>query len=211
MAWTVAVVGEGGRLLRNYDVVLPLGEAMHSVLDDVLQSARDAGADINATVERELNANEDRIATLLRDIRDSRSKDEIDSLSKALTTLVDYGRYLKTFAMPTRIEQVYSRVASKENLRMWGKLYLPKGELTGGGWLIDSWAEGGAPYWRPKMSWLDRKENKLQRAYLNFETGAIQYGQDKEIEPERAKFIRETIEQWEKDWLQAQGEESKRT
>lgn len=200
----MAVVGEGGRPLRNYDVVLPVGEARQSALD-ALQSARDAGADIKATVQRELNANEDRIATLLRDMRDSRSKDDIDSLSRALTTLVDYGRYLQTFAqVPAQIEQVYSRVAFKENLRMWGKLYLPRVGQAGGGWLIDSWTEGGAPYWRPKMTWLDRIGHRLQRAYLNFDTGAIQYGEDSEMEPERAQFIRETVQQWEKEWLKEQ-------
>jgi len=27
-------------------------------------------------------------------------------------------------------------------------------------------------------------------------------GEDTEIEPERSKFIRETVEQWETEWLQ---------
>jgi hypothetical protein len=110
--------------------------------------------------------------------------------------------------MSAQVEQVYSRMAHKENLRMWGKLYVSKWGQTAGGWLTDSWAENGAPYWRPRMLWLDRKENKLQRVYLNFDTGAMQLaGEDSEIEPERAKFIRETVEQWEKEWLQ---EESKK-
>ena len=97
--------------------------------------------------------------------------------------------------MSAQIEQVYSRVASKENLRMWGKLYVRKWDQTVLGWLVDSWAENGAPYWRPRMHWLDRKDNKLQRAYLNFDIGAIQCADDSEVEPERVKFIRETIEQ----------------
>ena len=107
--------------------------------------------------------------------------------------------------MSAQIEQVYSRMMHKENLRMWGKLYVPQWGQPGGGWLIDSWAEG-APYWRPTMSWLDRNENKLQRAYLNFDTGAIQRVEDRDVEPERAKFIRETVEQWEKDWEREQEE-----
>ena len=103
--------------------------------------------------------------------------------------------------MSTQVEQVYSRVAYKENLRMWGKLYLSRSVQLGGGWLTDSWAENGAPYWRPRMHWLDRKENKLQKAYLNVKTGAMHLAEDSEIEPERAKFIRETVEQWEVEWL----------
>ena len=86
---------------------------------------------------------------------------------------------------------------------MWGKLCLKRWEQTGGGWLTDSWAENGEPYWRPRMLWLDRKENKLLKPNLNYETGAIKFArEDSEVEPERAKFIRETVEQWEKDWLQ---------
>jgi hypothetical protein len=110
--------------------------------------------------------------------------------------------------MSAQVEQVYSRMMHKENLRMWGKLYVSRWGQAAGGWLVDSWAENGAPYWRPRMHWLSRKENKLQKVYLNFDTGAMQLaGDDSEIEPERAKFIRETVEQWETEWLQ---EESKK-
>jgi hypothetical protein len=105
-----------------------------------------------------------------------------------------------------RMERVYSRLLHKENLRMWGKLYLSKTGRTVGGWLVDSWSENGAPYWRPKMHWFDKNEDKLNHVYLHFDLNSMQLaGEDTDVEPERAKFIRETVGQWEKEWLQEQG------
>lgn len=103
------------------------------------------------------------------------------------------------------MEKVYSRSKHKGNLRMWGQLYISASERTVGGWLVDSWSENGAPYWHCKMHWFDKKENKLHSAHLNvdFRPSAVSLsGEDTEIEPERAKFIRETVEQWEREWLQ---------
>lgn len=110
--------------------------------------------------------------------------------------------------MSDQIEKVYNRLARKENLCMWGHLYLSKTGQTGGGWLVDSWSEHGAPYWQPKMNWLEKRENKLYRAYLNtgYGGGSIQLvGEDTEIESDRVKFIRDMVEQWELEWLKEQG------
>lgn len=107
--------------------------------------------------------------------------------------------------MSDQIEKVFNRLERKENLCMWGHLYLSKTGQTGGGWLIDSWSENGVPYWQPKMHWLEKKENKLYRAYLNmnYGGGSIQlHGEDTDIDPQRAKFIRATVKQWELEWLQ---------
>jgi hypothetical protein len=95
LTWSIALVGAGHNRIGDFEVVLPLGQARQGALD-ALRYARQVGADINATVRRELDANEDRIATLLRDMRASRTKHEIDQLSRALTTLVEYSRYLQT-------------------------------------------------------------------------------------------------------------------
>lgn len=93
---------------------------------------------------------------------------------------------------------------------MWGKLYVSKTGKTVGGWLLDSWAENGAPYWRPELHWFDKGENKLHKVYLGFENGSMKVaGVDTEIEPERDRFIRETIEQWETEWLQEEAERNK--
>jgi hypothetical protein len=109
--------------------------------------------------------------------------------------------------VPERMEQVYNRSILKENLQMWGKLYISKPEQTVLGWLVDSWSENGAPYWRPKMHWFDKKENKLHNVKLRMDFGPglmSLTGEDAEIEPERANFIRATVEQWETEWLQEQ-------
>ena len=59
--------------------------------------------------------------------------------------------------MPDQLEKAYSRLRHRENLRMWGQLYLGGTGQTVGGWLVDSWSENGAPYWGCKMHWFDRK------------------------------------------------------
>jgi len=109
--------------------------------------------------------------------------------------------------MPDQIEKVDSRLTHKDNLRMWGQLYVSRTGRTVGGWLVDSWSENGAPYWHPKMHWFDKKENKLCNAYLKVDFGSSSmniYGEDTEIDPERAKFIRATVAQWEQEWLEAE-------
>ncbi len=109
--------------------------------------------------------------------------------------------------MPDQVERILSRLTQKDNLRMWGKLYVSKTGQTVGGWLVDSWSENGAPYWQPKMHWLDKKENKLCHVQLNVDFGHSSmniHGEDADIEPERAKFIRATVGQWEQEWLEAE-------
>jgi hypothetical protein len=109
---------------------------------------------------------------------------------------------------PDQVERVESRLTHKDNnLRMWGQLYVSKTGRTVGGWLVDSWSENGAPYWQPRMHWFDKKENKLKRVQLDMGFGHSAmnvYGNDADIEPEREKFIRETVAQWETEWLQKQ-------
>lgn len=93
---------------------------------------------------------------------------------------------------------------------MWGQLYVSKTGRVVGGWLVDSWSEHGAPYWHPKMHWFDKKENRLYNVQLDIDFGHGTmniYGEDAEIDPERAKFIRETVAQWENDWLDAEAKE----
>ena len=138
LIWTMAVVGQGGNLIGNFDVVLPLGEARQAALD-ALRFARDANADMNATIRRELDANEDRIAKLLRDMRTSRTKDEIDKLSRALTTLVEFARYLQTaYVSPRYADEgaihIVRTVTTPPHersiyLAMFGAYFLPGGAM----------------------------------------------------------------------------------
>jgi len=95
LTWSLSAVGGQGNFLGNFDVVLPFGQARTAALDAV-RFAHSAGADINLTIRGELEANEDRVASLLKDLKSSRSRSQIDLLSKALTTLIEYAQYLQT-------------------------------------------------------------------------------------------------------------------
>jgi hypothetical protein len=107
------------------------------------------------------------------------------------------------------MEKVYSRVVQKENLNMWGELYISRPGQAVVGWLVNSCSVNGAPYWQGKIHWYDKGENKLHSTYLNLDfrpTLVRLTGEDTEIEPERAKFIRETVKQWETEWLKEEAE-----
>jgi len=100
-----------------------------------------------------------------------------------------------------QVEKVRSRIAHEGNLRMWGQLYVSRTGRTVAGWLVDSWSENGAPYWLPKMHWFDKKENKLYHVRLNILSSMNLLGEDTDTEPERAKFIRATVNKWEQNGL----------
>ncbi len=87
---------------------------------------------------------------------------------------------------------------------MWGKLFASKTGRTVGGWLVDSWSENGAPCWHPQMHWFDKKEDKIYLVQLSVDWGRSAmkiYGEDTSLEPDRAKFILETVSKWEEEWL----------
>ncbi len=107
------------------------------------------------------------------------------------------------------IEMIRSFVGSEDNQRMWGNLYISKTGPTVGGWLVDSWSEHGAPYWQPRLHWFDKRENKFYHVFLNMDVAQMNLqGEDKEIDPKRAAFIRKMLEKWELEWLQ---DEAKKT
>ena len=62
LTWAMAVVGAGGKALGTFEVVLPLGQARDAAMG-ALRFARGAGADINATIRRELDTNEDSVSS----------------------------------------------------------------------------------------------------------------------------------------------------
>ena len=132
------MVGPEGSSLGNFEVVLPFGEARRVALDAV-RAARETGADINATVRRELDANEDRIKALLRNLRASRTKDQIDQLSEALTTLVEFAQYLQTaYVSPSDADEgaihIVNTMTTEPNQRniylaMFAGYFLPGGAM----------------------------------------------------------------------------------
>ena len=107
-----------------------------------------------------------------------------------------------------QVEKVRSCLAHEGNLRMWGQLYVSRMDGTVAGWLVDSWSENGAPYWNPKMHWLDRRENNIYNVYLDIGLGQSSMnlrGEDIDIDDERAKFILATVDKWEQEWLAEEG------
>jgi hypothetical protein len=100
-----------------------------------------------------------------------------------------------------RLEMSRSFVGREDNLHMWAKLYISRTGRTVGGWLLDSWSEHGAPYWRPQLHWFDKGDEKFYRAYLDIDRQSM-HREDTEIEPERAKFMRKMLAKWELEWLQ---------
>jgi hypothetical protein len=108
--------------------------------------------------------------------------------------------------MSDQLERIRSFVGHEDNLHMWGQLFISRTGHTVGGWLLDSWSELGAPYWLPKLHWFDKGKNKLYHVYLDFGSGSMNlHGEDAEVDPKRAKFIRGMLEKWELQWLQDEG------
>jgi hypothetical protein len=116
---------------------------------------------------------------------------------------------LPTQDTPDQLERVYSRNATLGALSMWGSLHVSR--LTGKvkGWIANSWSQGGPPFLRPRIHWASLPDYKLYQMMLNIDFNSrIEVGpEDTEVEPERLVFVRATLRQWEKDWLE---EESKK-
>lgn len=110
--------------------------------------------------------------------------------------------------MADQLERIRSFTGHDDNLRMWGQLYISQTGRTVGGWLLDSWSEHGEPYWLPKLHWFDKGDNKLYHVYMDMGFGRSSmnlHGEDTDIDPRRAKFIRKMLEKWELEWLQDEG------
>ena len=107
----------------------------------------------------------------------------------------------------TQIEQIYSRAEFQGNLHMWGKLFVEKVKPHNRGLVSRFVSEGGAPYWQPQMHWFAKKDDKIYRVQMNIgmhgSTMNI-FGEDTDIDLERAKFIRENVAKWEQDWIDSE-------
>jgi len=108
------------------------------------------------------------------------------------------------------LEKVYSRTTRVDNLNMWGSLHVSRRTGKVAGWVVDSWSEWGAPYLRPKMHWVRYPDHKLHQMKLNIDfTSTMSVGpEDTGVEMERLIFIRATLPQWERDWID---QETKKT
>src|SRR5260370_41973264 len=100
LAWVQSAVNQTGQIIAQREFLLPLDGARKAALD-TLSFANREGADVNQTLRRELDANEERVQTVLRDLRKSQSKDEIDKISRWLNVLVEFSQYLqKAYVSP---------------------------------------------------------------------------------------------------------------
>ena len=99
-------------------------------------------------------------------------------------------------------EQILSRDASRDNLNMWGKIAVDKAGRSVGGWLVGSWSVGAAPYWVPKMHYYSREDRKFYVVRPNIALAKMDLHvdqEDKDLDPERARFLIENINTWERE------------
>ncbi len=97
-------------------------------------------------------------------------------------------------------EQLVSREASQDDLRMWGKIAVDT--IRAGDWLVGSWSVDGVPRWIPRMHYYRREERKFYLVRPNIAPSTMELTvdqEDKDLDPQRAKFIMENIESWERE------------
>jgi hypothetical protein len=99
-------------------------------------------------------------------------------------------------------ERLLSREASRGDLSMWGKIAVDtigKGE---GDWLVGSWSVDGIPRWIPRMHYYRREDRKIYLVRPDIAAAKMELivdQEDKDLDPQRAKFIIENIENWERE------------
>jgi hypothetical protein len=99
-------------------------------------------------------------------------------------------------------EQILSHAASRDNFNMWGKIAVNGTGRNVGGWLVGSWSVGPAPYWIPRMHYYSREDGKFYFVRLNMAPAKMNLNveqEDTDLDPERAKFIMENIDTWERE------------
>jgi hypothetical protein len=96
--------------------------------------------------------------------------------------------------------QILRREASRDDLRMWGKIAVD--EVGVGDWLVGSWSVDGVPRWVPRMHYYRREERKFYRVRPNIAPEKMELTvdqEDNELDPERSTFLLENIETWERE------------
>jgi hypothetical protein len=96
-------------------------------------------------------------------------------------------------------EQILSREASRDDLRMWGKIAVDA--IGAGDWLVGSWSVDGVPRWIPRMHYYHREARKFYLVRPNIAPERMELTvdqEDKDLDPQRAIFIIENIETWER-------------
>jgi hypothetical protein len=100
-------------------------------------------------------------------------------------------------------ERVLSRDTSRGDVSMWGKIAVDEAGGKVGDWLVGSWSVAdGAPPWVPRVHYYCREERKFYRVQLNIDTekmGLSVEQEDRDIDSERAKYIVENLDSWERE------------
>ncbi|HEY4907628.1 MAG TPA: hypothetical protein VIH74_09260 [Candidatus Acidoferrum sp.] len=112
-----------------------------------------------------------------------------------------YGRLLSLVTSKDKAEseQLLSREASRDDLRMWGKIAVDA--VGAGDWLVGSWSVDGLPRWVPRMHYYRREDRKFYLVRPNIAPEKMELTvdqEDKDLDPQRAAFIVENIENWER-------------
>jgi hypothetical protein len=113
-----------------------------------------------------------------------------------------YERFLSlvTSKDKEKSEQLVSREASRGDLRMWGKIAIDA--IGAGDWLVGSWSVDGLPRWVPRMHYYRREERKFYLVRPNIVPAKMELivdQEDKELDPQRAEFIANNVETWERE------------
>lgn len=102
-----------------------------------------------------------------------------------------------------QLAKVLSRSTTRSGNSMWGTLHTDEsGAMVG--WVVDSWTERGATLpLQPQMHWVAKEDGKFYRMRFNidFRSSIEVFGEDTDIEPKRAEFIRATLATWEREYL----------
>lgn len=120
---------------------------------------------------------------------------------------MEKGKYERLLSLATskdkeESEQLLSREASRGDLRMWGKIAVDTIGKSVGDWLVGSWSADGVPRWVPRMHYYLRGERRFFRVRPNIALAKMELivdEEDKDLDPQRAKFIMENIETWERE------------
>jgi hypothetical protein len=99
-------------------------------------------------------------------------------------------------------ERILNYATSRDNFNMWGKIAVDETGWNVGGWLVGSRSVGAAPYWIPTMHYYSREDGKFYFVRPNIALAKMDLivdQEDTDLDPERAKFILENIDTWERE------------
>jgi hypothetical protein len=113
----------------------------------------------------------------------------------------DYGMTPVSQAM-TPFKMVFDRTIEDAPINMSGHFFTDTRTGAPLGWLVMTWTERGVlPILHSALHWVSKGDGKLRRAMLRDFLAVQPLDEDTKIEPERAAFIRENLENWEREYL----------